>query len=82
MQVLPEAVVDGEGDDQRSYTRRYSENRDAGDYADEGLAAFSTEITGGDEEFEAHEERLVMPVVSDVSHPFAKNANECATHGS
>jgi hypothetical protein len=80
LQVLPEAVVDGEGDDEGSYTRGYSEDRDAGDYADEGLAAFSTEIAGGDEEFEAHEGTVVMSVISGVSHSIAKNAIEWGTH--
>jgi hypothetical protein len=82
LQVLPEAVVDGEGDDEGSYTRRYSEDRDAGDYADEGLAAFSSEIASSDEEFEAHEEQFAISVVSGVAHPIAKNAIEAGTHSS
>ena len=56
LQILAKAVVDGERDDERSHARGYSDDRDAGDDADESLAAFGAQVAGRDEEFEAHEE--------------------------
>ena len=54
LQILAKAVVDGECDDERSDARGYSDNRDAGDDADEGLPALGAQVAGRDEEFKAH----------------------------
>ncbi len=59
LQVLAKAVVDGQRDDERSHARRYSDNRDAGDDADESLAALGAQVAGRDEEFKAHAENSV-----------------------
>ena len=55
LQILAKSVVDGQCDDERGYAGGYSGNRDAGDDADEGLAALGAQVAGRDEEFEAHE---------------------------
>ena len=54
LQVLAKSIVDGEGHDQRSDSGRDSGDRNASDHANDGLASFSAEIAGRDEEFEAH----------------------------
>ena len=56
--ILAESVVDGERDDERSDAGGDSEDGDPGDDADEGLPAFGAQISGCDEEFEAHEKQL------------------------
>ncbi len=56
LQVLAKAVVDGESDDERSHARGYSDDRNAGDDADESLAALGAQVAGRDEEFKAHAE--------------------------
>ena len=55
LQVLPKPVVDSKRDDQRSYTRRYPQDGDRGDHADERLPALGAKITSCNEEFEAHQ---------------------------
>ncbi len=54
LEVAAHAVGDGEGDDEGGYAGGYAEDGDRGDDADDGLAAFGPEVTGGDEEFEPH----------------------------
>ena len=39
---------------QRGYARGYSGNRDAGDDADERLAALGAQVAGRNEKFKAH----------------------------
>ncbi len=54
LQILAKAVVDGEGDDERGYAGGDPNDRNAGDDADEGLPSFCSQVSGCDEEFEAH----------------------------
>src|SRR3977135_1576096 len=54
LQVLTESIVDGKGNDERSDPGCNSGDRDAGDNADDSLAAFGAEVASRDEEFEAH----------------------------
>ena len=58
LQVLAESVVDGERDDQRRHSGGDSGDGNAGDDANDRLAAFGAQVAGRDEEFEAHEEKL------------------------
>ncbi len=59
LEVLAESVVDGESDDERGDAGSDADDRDAGDDPDESLAALGAEVTGCDEEFEAHEGTLL-----------------------
>ena len=54
LQVLAEAVVDGEGDDERGDAGRHSDDGDDGDDADDGLPPFGAQITRRYEEFKLH----------------------------
>lgn len=54
LKVLPEAIVDGESNDERSHARRHSDDGNDRNQSDNRLAAFGAEIAGGDEEFETH----------------------------
>ena len=56
LEVLAESVVDGERDDERGDAGGDTEDGDAGDDADEGLTTFGAQVSGCDEEFEAHGE--------------------------
>ena len=58
LQVLTESVVDGKSDYQRCHSGGDSGNGDPGNDANDSLAALGAQITGGDEEFEAHEEAI------------------------
>ena len=60
LQVLAKAVVDGQRDDERSHARGYSDDRNAGDDADERLAALGAQVAGRDEEFKAHAEHSAV----------------------
>ena len=62
LQVLAESVIDGQRDDERSDARSYSQHGNSGDDADKRLAAFGAQITGCDEEFEAHQRRSLSLV--------------------
>src|SRR5208282_1526484 len=70
LQILPEAVVDGQRDDQRSHPRRHSQDGDPSDDADERLAALGAKITSCDEKFEAHKKQL-----SALSHQLSVTAD-------
>jgi hypothetical protein len=59
LQVLTEAVVNGERDNQRCHPSGHSKDRNARNHADESLPAFRAEIAGCNEEFEAHGEAAV-----------------------
>ena len=64
LQVLAKAVGDGHGDDEGGDTGGDSCDGDAGDDADEGLAALGAQVAGRDEEFEAHEESYQLSALS------------------
>ena len=55
LQILTKPVINCERNDERSYARSNAGNRNAGDYTNDCLPAFGTEIPRGDKEFEAHE---------------------------
>ncbi len=54
LKVLAESVIDGQRDDERGHACRDSYDRDDGDDANDGLAAFGPEIPRGNKEFELH----------------------------
>ena len=58
LQVLAEAVVDGQRDDERGHACSYSDDGDDGDDADDGLAPFGSQITRCYEELKLHPEKL------------------------
>ena len=47
LQVLAEAVVDGERDNEGGDSRGHSQYGNCGDHTDEGLTAFGAQVTGG-----------------------------------
>jgi hypothetical protein len=57
LQVLAEAVVDGQSDDEGGYSGGHTQDRNAGDDADDSLAALGAQVAGRDEEFEFHSSR-------------------------
>jgi hypothetical protein len=54
LQILPEAVIDGQRHDQRSDARCDTDNGNAGDDPDKGLPPFGAQVASRDEEFKAH----------------------------
>jgi hypothetical protein len=58
LKVLPKPVVDGESDDQRCDPGGNSCDRNASNDADKSLPPFGAQVSGRDEEFEAHEETI------------------------
>ncbi len=64
LEVLAKSVGDGHGDHERSHAGSDTGDGDAGDDADEGLAAFGAQVAGRDEEFEAHGEVSELSAIS------------------
>ena len=56
LQILTKAVVDRQRDNQRSYARRHSNDRDDRDHADHGLSAFGPQIARSYKKFKLHRE--------------------------
>ena len=54
MQVAAHAVGDGQCDDECGDAGGHSGNGDGGDYADDGLPPFGSEVARRNEEFESH----------------------------
>jgi hypothetical protein len=54
LQVPAHAVGDGQGNDQRGYTRGHAGNRNNGDDTHHRLAALGPQVPYGDKELEAH----------------------------
>src|SRR5882724_1349672 len=54
LQVLAEAVIDRESDDEGRHTGGHAKNGNDRHQTDDGLAALGAEVASGDEEFETH----------------------------
>src|SRR5947209_15182838 len=52
LEVLAETVVDGQRNNERSHARSHADDRNNGNYADYGLAAFGPKVTRGNKKFE------------------------------
>jgi hypothetical protein len=64
LKVLAKSIVNGECDNERSDPGSDADNRNAGNDADESLAALGTQVPGRNEKFEAHEPSSYLSAVS------------------
>ena len=69
LQILPKPVIDGQSHDQRSHSRRHSNNRDARDDPNKRLPPLGAQIASRDEKFKAHEEAFSCQL-SAFSHDY------------
>ena len=76
LQILAEAVVDGQRDDQRGNSSGHAQYRNSGDHSNHRLAPLGSKIAGGDEQLKAHGD-----IIMNVQGRFRRTGCEKGTIG-